>query len=109
MARCSGQTAPDTARLFTDQQFYTPSRRAVIHPVAATCRRLGCDAVILAIGTVPNLKLARDCGLACKRGVVVDAHLQTSEPSVYALGKIAEFKGTLYGITAASLASASLY
>jgi ferredoxin-nitrate reductase len=65
-------------------------------------RRLACDAVILAIGTVPNLELARDCGLACKRGVVVDAHLQTSDPSVFALGEIAEFEGTLYGITAAA-------
>jgi len=65
-------------------------------------RRLACDAVILAIGTVPNLELARDCGLACKRGVVVDSHLQTSDPSVFALGEIAEFAGTLYGITAAA-------
>jgi ferredoxin-nitrate reductase len=65
-------------------------------------RRLACDAVILAIGTVPNLELARDCGLVCKRGVVVDAHLQTSDPNIYALGEIAEFEGTLYGITAAA-------
>ncbi|NML67503.1 molybdopterin-dependent oxidoreductase [Hymenobacter sp. RP-2-7] len=65
-------------------------------------RRLDCDAVLLAIGTVPNLELARDCGLRCQRGVVVDAHLQTSDPSVYALGEIAEFEGTLYGITAAA-------
>jgi ferredoxin-nitrate reductase len=65
-------------------------------------RRLDCDALILAIGTVPNLELARDCGLTCKRGVVVDSHLQTSDPSVYALGEIAEFEGTLYGITAAA-------
>jgi ferredoxin-nitrate reductase len=65
-------------------------------------RRLACDAVILAIGTAPNLELARDCGLACKRGVVIDAHLQTSDPSVFALGEIAEFEGTLYGITAAA-------
>jgi ferredoxin-nitrate reductase len=65
-------------------------------------RRLACDAVILAIGTVPNLELARDCGLACKRGVVVNARLQTNDPSVFALGEIAEFEGTLYGITAAA-------
>ncbi|MGI4741712.1 MAG: molybdopterin-dependent oxidoreductase [Janthinobacterium lividum] len=65
-------------------------------------RRLDCDALILAIGTAPNLELARDCGLACKRGVVVDAHLQTSDPQVFALGEIAEFEGTLYGITAAA-------
>jgi len=65
-------------------------------------RRLDCDALILAIGTTPNLELARDCGLACKRGVVVDAHLQTNDPQIFALGEIAEFDGTLYGITAAA-------
>jgi ferredoxin-nitrate reductase len=65
-------------------------------------RRLDCDALILAIGTVPNIELARESGLACQRGVVVDAHLQTSDPRVFALGEIAEFRGTLYGITAAA-------
>jgi ferredoxin-nitrate reductase len=65
-------------------------------------RRLDCDALLLAIGTTPNLELARDCGLTCRRGVVVDGHLQTSDPSVYALGEIAEFEGALFGITAAA-------
>jgi ferredoxin-nitrate reductase len=65
-------------------------------------RRLDCDALIMAIGTVPNLELARASGLECKRGVLVDARLQTSDPNVYALGEIAEFEGTLYGITAAA-------
>ncbi|PJJ60699.1 nitrate reductase [Hymenobacter chitinivorans] len=65
-------------------------------------RRLDCDALILAIGTVPNLELARDSGLECRRGVVVNQRLQTSDPSVFALGEIAEFEGTLYGITAAA-------
>ena len=65
-------------------------------------RRIDCDALILAIGTVPNLELARASGLACQRGVVVDAHLQTSDPSVFALGEIAEFGGVLYGISAAA-------
>jgi ferredoxin-nitrate reductase len=63
---------------------------------------IDCDAVIIAIGTTPNLELARDCGLNCKQGVVVDELLQTSDPDVYAIGEIAEFKGTLYGITAAA-------
>ena len=65
-------------------------------------RRIDCDALIMAIGTVPNLELARDCGLACKRGVLVNERLQTSDPNVYALGEIAEFEGVLYGITAAA-------
>jgi ferredoxin-nitrate reductase len=65
-------------------------------------RKINCDAVILAIGTTPNIELARECGLDCKRGVLVNERLQTSDPSIYAIGEIAEFEGTLYGITAAA-------
>jgi ferredoxin-nitrate reductase len=64
--------------------------------------RINCDAVILAIGTTPNLELAKDCGLDCKRGVVVNERLQTSDPNIFAIGEIAEFEGILYGITAAA-------
>ncbi len=65
-------------------------------------REIDCQAVIMAIGTSPNTELARDSGLLCKRGVVVDEYLTTSDPSVYAIGEMAEFKGYLYGITAAA-------
>ncbi len=65
-------------------------------------RRINCDAIILAIGTTPNLELAKDCGLECKRGVVVNERLVTSDPSIFAIGEIAEFKGNLYGITYAA-------
>lgn len=63
-------------------------------------RKINCDAVILAIGTSPNLELAKSAGLACKRGVVVNERLQTNNPAVFAIGEIAEFKGVLYGNTA---------
>ncbi|MDR8394143.1 molybdopterin-dependent oxidoreductase [Aliifodinibius sp. S!AR15-10] len=59
-------------------------------------------AVVFAIGTRPNTRLAFEAGLQCKRGVVVNEHLQTSDPSIYAIGEIAEFKGTMNGITAAA-------
>jgi len=65
-------------------------------------RKINCDAMILAIGTTPNLELAKDCGLDCRRGVTVNERLQTSDPDIYAIGEIAEFKGTIYGITAAA-------
>lgn len=64
--------------------------------------KIDCDAMIVAIGTTPNLELARDCGLEIKRGVVVNERLQTNDPDIYAIGEIAEFEGTLYGITAAA-------
>lgn len=65
-------------------------------------RHVPCQAVVLSIGTVPNIELAQACELPCKRGIVVNEYLQTSDPAVYAIGEIAEFNGTLYGITAAA-------
>ncbi|HMP91271.1 MAG TPA: molybdopterin-dependent oxidoreductase [Phnomibacter sp.] len=60
------------------------------------------QAVVMAVGTVPNTELAKDAGIAVKRGVVVNAYLQTSVSNIYAIGEIAEYKGMLYGITAAA-------
>lgn len=64
--------------------------------------KINCDAMIIAVGTTPNIELAKEANLECKRGVVVNAYLQTSDPAIYAIGEIAEFEGTLYGITAAA-------
>jgi ferredoxin-nitrate reductase len=63
---------------------------------------LACRAVLVAIGTTPNVELARAAGLAVNRGVVVDEYLRTSDPDIFALGEVAEFKGMLFGITAAA-------
>ncbi len=65
-------------------------------------RRIHCDAMIIAIGTTPNMELARVSGLQCKQGVLVNERLQTSDPDIFAVGEIAEFKGMRYGITAAA-------
>ena len=61
-----------------------------------------CQAIVIAVGTVPNIEMAKASGLTCKRGVVVDEYLQTNDPSIYAIGEMAEFNGMLYGITAAA-------
>ncbi len=63
---------------------------------------MDCQAIVIAIGTVPNIELAVAAGLECKRGVVTNAYLQTNDPSIYAIGEIAEFNNFLYGITAAA-------
>ena len=63
---------------------------------------IDCESLVVAIGTVPNIEMINAAGLNCKRGVVVDEYLRTNEQDIYALGEIAEFKGGLYGITAAA-------
>ncbi|MCF8610871.1 FAD-dependent oxidoreductase [Gordonia sp. HY285] len=47
------------------------------------------DAVLVGIGAVPNVDLARDAGLDVSNGVDVNARLQTSDPDIYAVGDIA--------------------
>jgi ferredoxin-nitrate reductase len=57
---------------------------------------------VYAIGTIPNIEIARIAKLDCRRGVIVNQHMQTSDPNIYALGEIAEFDNFLYGITSAA-------
>jgi 3-phenylpropionate/trans-cinnamate dioxygenase ferredoxin reductase subunit len=52
-------------------------------------RELVCDAVVIGIGLIPNDELARDAGLACEGGVVVDARCRTSDPHILAAGDVA--------------------
>lgn len=51
------------------------------------------DAVIAAVGLIPNTRLAADAGLATRRGICVNGRLQTSDPDIYALGDVAEIDG----------------
>jgi ferredoxin-nitrate reductase len=67
-----------------------------------------CQAVVIAVGVLPNAELARAAGLDCNRGVVVNEYLKTSDPDIYAIGEIAEFKGFMYGITAAAEQQAAI-
>lgn len=61
-------------------------------------RRIEADAVVFAAGIRPNTALAKEAGIAVNRGVVVDDHLQTSVPNVFALGECAEHRGICYGL-----------
>ncbi len=63
---------------------------------------LPCDLVVIASGIRPNAQLAKACGLAVARGIVVDDGLATSDPSVFAIGECAEHRGQLYGLVAPS-------
>ncbi len=49
------------------------------------------DLVVLAAGVQPNTELARDAGLACDNGIVVDAKMSTADPAISVLGDCAVF------------------
>ena len=48
------------------------------------------DLVLIGIGVVPNIELARQAGLSLANGVVVDEYLRTEDPTIYALGDCAD-------------------
>lgn len=58
-------------------------------------QQIEADLILSAVGLRPNLELAAAAGLAVDRGIQVDAHLQTSQPGIYALGDCIEIGGQL--------------
>jgi 3-phenylpropionate/trans-cinnamate dioxygenase ferredoxin reductase subunit len=52
---------------------------------------LPADVVLVAVGLVANVELARDAGLAIGNGIAVDAQCRTCDPDIFAIGDCAEF------------------
>lgn len=59
-------------------------------------RAIDCDATLVGIGAIPNDELARDAGLECVNGVVVDLDARTSDPHVFAIGDVTHRPLPLY-------------
>lgn len=69
---------------------------------------LEANAIVYAIGTQPNIKIARENGIICGRGVKVNKHLQSNFSNIFAIGEIAEYNNQLFGITSAAEEQASI-
>jgi 3-phenylpropionate/trans-cinnamate dioxygenase ferredoxin reductase subunit len=50
---------------------------------------LTCDVLVVGVGVSPNTALAEQAGLDVDNGVLVDEHLRTSDPWVFAAGDVA--------------------
>ena len=61
---------------------------------------LACDLFIMAVGVRPNITLAKQAGLYCERGIVVNDTLQSYDPSVYAVGECIQHRGQTFGLVA---------
>lgn len=58
-----------------------------------------CELAVVAIGVVPNTKLAKEIGLniGVTGGIVVDEYMQTNDPDIYAIGDCVESKNIITG------------
>lgn len=52
-------------------------------------RVIACDVALVGIGAPPNDELAREAGLHCENGVIVDDHARTNDAAVFAIGDVA--------------------
>lgn len=61
-------------------------------------RTLKADFIVMAVGIIPNTKLAKDSGIEVNRGIVVDNYMRTSCDNVYAIGECVEINEELFGM-----------
>lgn len=55
--------------------------------------RLDTEMLVFASDAVPNITLAKQAGLQCQRGVLVNDTMQSFDPCIYALGECVEHRG----------------
>lgn len=61
-------------------------------------RELPADFVLIAVGVVPADDLARDAGLPCDDGIVVDEHCRTADPLIWAAGDCTRQPNVHFGL-----------
>ncbi len=57
------------------------------------------DFLVAGIGAVPETTLAEAAGLACDNGIVVDDHMRTADPAIFAIGDCTSFPYARWGKT----------
>ncbi len=70
-----------------------------VSKVVTDKRELDADLVIFSAGFLPNGQLAKDCGLDVdgRGAIVVNEHMQTSDPDIYAGGDCCSIKNLITG------------
>lgn len=66
-----------------------PSAQGGLAATLTDGRHLACDAVLIGVGLVANDELAREAGLNCDGGVLVDSQCRSSDADILAAGDVA--------------------
>ena len=74
------------------------SNGRVAGALLADDRAVPADVFLVAAGIEPNVRLAKDAGLAVNRGVLVDERMRTQDHRILAAGDVAEHAGRVHGL-----------
>ena len=78
---------------------FTGEGEDVTAVVTSSGRSVACDLVVVGVGAVPDVMLARSSGLTlgAGNGVLCSSSLETSAPGVFAAGDMCEYDSVLHG------------
>lgn len=65
--------------------------------VLANGQSIPCQMVVAGIGVVPVMEVLANSGIEVKDGVMVNEHLQTRDPNIYAAGDVANYQDLIFG------------
>ena len=74
-------------------------RDGAVCQVVTDKQAIDADQVIISVGVKPNDQLAADAGLLChpRGGIMVNSHMQTSDPDIYAGGDVVVVRNLISG------------
>jgi len=93
MARCAIERAGVqvyTGRTVARVVGRESGKRAVAGVVLDDGVEIACDTLVVAVGVRPRVEVVAGTDIAVGRGIIVDRHMATSVPEVYACGDVAE-------------------
>lgn len=70
---------------------------AVTHAVLSDGTELPADLILVGIGILPNEDIAKNAGIACNNGILVDRDARTNDPRIFAAGDCARRPLVHYG------------
>ncbi len=69
----------------------------VDHVITGTGEKIDCQLVGLTAGVGPNVNFLKETELEIQRGIIINRHLETNIPDVYAIGDCAQFSAPAPG------------
>ncbi|MFI5204701.1 MAG: NAD(P)/FAD-dependent oxidoreductase [Flavobacteriales bacterium] len=73
------------------------STNRVTSVITSDGNEINCGFVGIATGVIPNIDLAQSAGVESKKGFLVNHHLETNVPGIYAIGDCAQFAQPIAG------------